>query len=195
MVDIIKGLKSICTILAFCPLPNALCSVCDTHKGASQVPRLFQFANSVVGSTPLRFINRPRRTDTLPWVQPGQCHHIPKGPPSSSVANYRPISITNLTSVWSKVLELFLKVQIILPSGRSASCQYAVVHYLKLLKESSVLPCPTETQPWPLYYFIFKKCTPLMHSFLDAGPDPDSVFIFYKSFFTLFLTNYSIYIF
>ena len=32
------ALKSICTILASCPLSSALCSLCDTHKSASQVP-------------------------------------------------------------------------------------------------------------------------------------------------------------
>ena len=59
------ALKSICTILVSCPLSNALCSVCDTHKSASQVPKhFFSAANWVVGSTPLRSINRPRRTDT-----------------------------------------------------------------------------------------------------------------------------------
>ena len=33
MIDPIKWCtKSICTILDCCPLPNALCSVCDTQK-------------------------------------------------------------------------------------------------------------------------------------------------------------------
>ena len=42
---------------------NALCSVWEWQKSASQVPRPFQKANWVVGSTPLICINRPRRTD------------------------------------------------------------------------------------------------------------------------------------
>ena len=58
------ALKSFWTITASCPLSNTLCSVWDMHKGASQVPRPFRWANCVVGSTPLRSINRPRRTDT-----------------------------------------------------------------------------------------------------------------------------------
>ena len=33
------ALKSICTLLVSCPLPNALCSVWDMHKSASQVLR------------------------------------------------------------------------------------------------------------------------------------------------------------
>ena len=36
-----SALKSICTILAFCLLSSALCSVWDTHKSASQVLRPF----------------------------------------------------------------------------------------------------------------------------------------------------------
>ena len=40
------------------------CSVWDTNKRASQVQRPFRSANWVVGSTPLRSINRPRLTDT-----------------------------------------------------------------------------------------------------------------------------------
>ena len=36
------ALKSICTILASCQLSNALCSVWDMHKSASQLPRYFQ---------------------------------------------------------------------------------------------------------------------------------------------------------
>ena len=48
------ALKSICTILASCPLSNALCIVWDTHKSASQVPRPLRQANWIFGSTPLR---------------------------------------------------------------------------------------------------------------------------------------------
>ena len=65
MVDLSKAaLKSICTILAPCPLPNALCSEWDTHKSASRYPDLSDEENWVVGSTPLCSINRQRRTDT-----------------------------------------------------------------------------------------------------------------------------------
>ena len=61
--------------------------------------------------------------------------------------------------------ELLLKVTNHLPSGRSDSRQYEAVLYLKLLKESEILLYPTEPQPRPLYYFIFKKwCTPLQLS-------------------------------
>ena len=49
------------TILASCPLSNALGYVCDTHKSASH---LSDKKNWVVGSTPLHSINHPRRTDT-----------------------------------------------------------------------------------------------------------------------------------
>ena len=47
------ALQSIYTILASCSLSNALCSVCDTHKSASQVSKLFRRSNWVVGRKPL----------------------------------------------------------------------------------------------------------------------------------------------
>ena len=64
MVDPIKGaLKSICTILAFCPLSNALCSLWITHKGTLQVPRPFRLANRVVGRTPLHAFHKSSKTN------------------------------------------------------------------------------------------------------------------------------------
>ena len=42
-------------------------------------------------------------------LETGQSHPIPKGPPSSPVANYRPISIT---SVLSKVFERLVSVRL-----------------------------------------------------------------------------------
>ena len=45
----------------------------------------------------------------LCWRQANHLTLIPKGPPSSSVANYRPISIT---SVWSKVIERLESVRL-----------------------------------------------------------------------------------
>ena len=57
-------LKLICTILASCAFSNALCSVCDMHNSASQVPRHFWEANWLVGTILLCSINHPRQTDT-----------------------------------------------------------------------------------------------------------------------------------
>ena len=45
------------------PLTNALYSVWDKHKSASQVPKPYRYASWAVGSTSLRFINCPRLTD------------------------------------------------------------------------------------------------------------------------------------
>ena len=58
------ALKWICTILDSCPLCNAFCSVREIYKSASQVPQPFQYAYSVVGSTPLHSINHQRCTYT-----------------------------------------------------------------------------------------------------------------------------------
>ena len=65
MVDPVNGFAGINRmILASCPLLNVFWSVWNTHKIASQVTRLFRYANWVVRSTPLRSTNRPRRTHT-----------------------------------------------------------------------------------------------------------------------------------
>ena len=58
------ALEPICTILASWPLYNALCSVWDTHKSASQVLRPSRWANWLLLSTPLHSINCQRWPDT-----------------------------------------------------------------------------------------------------------------------------------
>ena len=75
-------------------------------------------------------------------LETGQCHPIPNGPPSSSVLNYRPISIT---SVLSKVFEHMLSVrleQFMERNGMLPTTQFA---YRKGLGNCDALLCVSLT--------------------------------------------------
>ena len=80
------------------------------------------------------------------WTQ-ANVTPIPKGPPSSSVANYRPISIT---SVLSKVFERMVSVRLgrfMEDSGVLPKTQFA---YRKGLGTCDALLCVSHTLQWAL---------------------------------------------
>ena len=75
-------------------------------------------------------------------LETGQCHSVPKGPPYSSITNYRPISIT---SVLSKVLERLVSVRLVRFMERSGVLSTTQIAYRKVLGTCDALLCLSHT--------------------------------------------------